>query len=115
MEGIGIHMVPVEQVPAEGLVIPVERSAARASIRPHHIFRYVVTGVEHERGVSVNADVSDAEKERAGGFADPFNAESFAADVVAADDGDKVRDISAVAVSDRRTFRGSGYSSAHCN
>ena len=68
-----------------------------------------MTGVKHERGAALDLDVANTEKEGTSRFADPLNAESLTAGVVAPDHGDKIRYITAFAMPYRRSFRCSGH------
>ena len=62
VKGSGIHVATIQEVAAEGFVVPIECSAARPRVRTCHVLRDVMTGMEHERGVLFDADVADAEK-----------------------------------------------------
>jgi len=65
VEGIRIQVVAVEEVAAKSVVVPKERCAAPPRIRTSHVFRDVMAGVEHECGVTLDADIADAEKQGA--------------------------------------------------
>ena len=93
VKGFGIHVVTVQEVAAEGFVVPIECSAARPGVRTRHVLRDVMTGVEHERGVPFDADAADAEKQCASRLADAFDAKGLAAAIVLTDNSDEVRHI----------------------
>lgn len=59
-----------------------------------------MTGVEHKRGVALDADVTDAEKQRAGGFADSLDAKRLAARIVLANNCHEVGHITSFAATD---------------
>src|SRR5262249_50456344 len=108
VESIGIHVVTIEEIAAESFTVSIECGAARTRLGTRHVLRNVVACMEHERGATLDAYISDAKEHRAGGVTKPPRLQGFAAGIIATNDGPEVWGITPFAMSDGRPLRHGG-------